>query len=297
MLERADLYDPELVAKLSRKRFAGPPSPHPQRGPHLSQQKGASLEFSEHTEYSPGDDLKHLDWKVFAKTDRYYVRRFEDERLSRVMLLVDASASMLYGGEEGSLVGSKYQLACQVGVALAACLLRQGDSVGVALACEAPYFVSPRPGNAQLDAIIETLGKKVPAGKANLSGLCASLSAKVGRNTVVIAISDLLDEDDEGLAAFGLLRGRGILPSLVHLLHHDEVELPFEHSLRFLGLESDKSLNLDPADLRAAYQDEMREFVSQLKERALELGIPYALVRDSEEAAGKLTQAVPGGRP
>ncbi len=301
MLDRSSLYDPELVAALARRRFEGPPSPHPQRGPHLSQQKGASLEFSEHTEYNAGDDLKHLDWKVYAKTDRFYVRRFEDERLARVMIVVDASGSMGYGGEgagagageSGGLVGTKYQLAAQVAVALAACLLRQGDAVGISIAAEEPLHVMPRPGTAQLEAILETLGRRVPAGRAGLGALCESLAAKLGRNTVVIAISDFLDEEDEGLESFNLLRARGVLPSLVHLLHHDEVDLPFEQTLRFLALESEASITLDPEAVRHAYQEEMRWFVEGLKGRAAELGMPYALVRDTAEAAKKLAAVMP----
>jgi uncharacterized protein (DUF58 family) len=293
LLDRNALYDPELVSSLARRRFVGPPSPHPQRGPHLSHQKGASLEFSEHTEYNPGDDLKHLDWKVFAKTDRYYVRRFEDERLARVMIVLDASASMLYGGEGDELAGSKYQLAARVAVALAACLLRQGDAVGVSVACEEPFFVMPRPGTAQLDAIIETLGRQVPAGRAELGTLCESLAAKLGRSTVVIAVSDFLDEAETDLIAFGLLRARGVLPSLVHILHHDEIDLPFEQTFRFQALESEANITLDPEAVRQAYQEEMRWFVEGLKARAASLGMPYTLVRDTDEAAKRLGAVMP----
>jgi len=289
MLSRADLFDPELVARLSRREIPGPPSPHPHRGLHASARRGASLEFSEHTLYTPGDDLRHLDWKVLAKTDRYLVKRYEDERLQRAALLVDASASMRYGGENGSLKGTKYHLAAQLGVALAACLLRQGDAVGVAVAGgDERVWLPPRTGSAQLDALIEVLGSVRPAGVAALEGACRGVGERLKRDAAVFVLSDFLDEGQEDLAGVRWLRARGLSPRVIHLLHPHEVDLPFENTTRFLDLESPADLVIDPLPLRRAYREEIASFVRALARSAEALGVPHAFVAGAEDPAPAL---------
>lgn len=288
MFERSDLYDPELVARLGRAAVTGPPTLYPQRGVHMSQRRGASLEFSEHTEYAPGDDLRHLDWKVFAKTDRYYVRRYEDERLQRVMLVVDASASMAYGGGEEDSRGSKYHLAAKIAVALSACLIRQGDAVGLLLAGGDRTFLAPRGGPAHLEAVIEVLARAVPSGRAGLTGACRDAAERLGRSAALYAISDFLDEEEEKLDLFPVLRARSVLPRLVHVLHPDEVDLPFDRTLRFIDLEGPGSLTADPDALRAAYAAEIRTYVEGLMARASASGVPYVLVRSAEEAGRRM---------
>ncbi len=295
MLDRADLYDPELVALLSRGTLPGTPSPYPQRGAHISQKRGASLEFSEHTEYTPGDDLKHLDWKVFAKTDRPYVRRYEDERLQRVFILVDSSGSMSYGGAD-TPAGSKYHLAAKVAVALAATLIRQGESVGLGLTGgEGAVYMPPRPGNSQLEAFMDVLGSTTPAGEALLGGTLGNVAERLGRGTALVIVSDFLDEEDEGLDQIGLLRARGIKPRLVHVLHPDEIELPFDRTVRFVALESPAELMLDPDAVRRAYIEEMREFITGLSNAASTMAVPYALVRDTAEAGRRLISLMRAG--
>ncbi len=293
MLEREQVFDPELVLALSRHSPGGQPSPYPQRGSHPSRMRGASIEFSEHTEYTPGDDLKHLDWKLYAKTDRYYVRRFEDERLSRTVLVLDASNSMSYGGGavEGGvnpLVGSKYQLAAKVCVAIAACLIRQGDAVGLYVASEAPYYIAPRAGGSQLEALIDVIGRTPPAGHADLAAAYRDAAGRLGSQSTIVAVSDLLDEEVEGLGFLAGLRARSIESRLVQILHHDETGLPFDRMLRFLDLESDAKLVLDPEAVREAYIEEIRAHVQALGRDAHEAGAGFALVRDTEEAAAKL---------
>lgn len=292
MLDRETLYDARLVARLARGPVAGPPSLHPQRGVHTSHRRGASLEFSEHTEYSPGDDLKHLDWKVYAKSDRYFVRRYEDERLSRAILVVDGSGSMGYGGDREELAGSKFHLAAQVAVALSACMLRQGDAVGLAVAADLSFELPPRAGMAQLDAIIELLGRVQPTGEARLSETCRAAGERLGRSAALWVVSDFLDEEVEPLTVFGLLKARAVAPRLVQVLHHDEVDLPFEQTTRFKALEGAAELVMDPDAVREAYFEEMRAYIEGLARRAGGMGVPYALVRDAEEAGDSLAPLV-----
>jgi uncharacterized protein (DUF58 family) len=291
VFERSDLYDAELVARLSGGTVQGPPTLYPQRGVHTSHRRGASLEFSEHTEYSPGDDLRNLDWKVFAKTDRYYVRRYEDERLQRALFVLDASASMSYGGApEGDkvLLGSKYHLAARIAVAAAACLLRQGDAVGLLLAGPSRPYLAPRSGSAQLEAIIEVLARAEPAGQAKFSEACRDAAERLGRAASLYAVSDFLDEEDETLAVFPILRARAVSPRLIQVLHPDEVDLPFDQMLKFTDLEGPGFLVADPDALRAAYAEEIRAYVEGLQGRAFGAGIPYVLARTAEEAGRRL---------
>ncbi len=289
LLDRADLYDPALVARLSRREIPGPPSPHPHRGLHRSRRRGASLEFSEHTLYTPGDDLRHLDWKFLAKTDRYLVKRYEDERLQRVVLLVDASASMAYGAANGSLRSSKYHLAARLAAALGACLLKQGDAVGVELAGgEERVWLPPRSGSAQLDAVLEVLGGARPAGLAALSGACRGVGERLKRDAAVFLFSDFLDEGEDDLEGVRVLRARGLAPRVVHLLHADEVDLPFENTTRFLDLEGPGSLVLDPLPLRRAYREEITAFVRGLAANAEALGVPHAFLSGADDPAPAL---------
>ena len=289
MLDRSDLFDPGLVARLSRWGLPGPPSAYPQRGVHRSPRRGASLEFSEHTEYAPGDDLRHLDWRVYGKTDRFYVKRYEDERLQRAVLLVDASGSMAYGARPGELRGSKYHHAARWAVALATCLLRQGDAVGVEVAGGAERaYLPPRGGSAHLEAVIEVLGGVRPQGAAGLTPTCHALAERLGRSAAVFVFSDLLDPDQEDLPGVRLMRARGVSPRIVHLLHPDEVDLPFENTCRFADLEGPGSLVLDPAAVRRAYREEIREFLARVGRAADLLGVPYCWVRTDRDPAADL---------
>ncbi|GAB4263824.1 MAG: DUF58 domain-containing protein [Deferrisomatales bacterium] len=291
MLDRSDLFDPELVATLARRDLPGPPSPHPQRGVHRSPRRGASLEFSEHSEYATGDDLRHLDWKVYAKSDRYFVRRYEDERLQRAVLLVDASGSMAYGSSPGELRGSKYHRAAALAVAVGACLLRQGDAVGVEVAGgSGAVSLPPRGGVGQLEAVIEVLGRVHPEGRAGVSEVCRRLGDRLRRAAAVYLFSDLLDEEEEALPGPRLLRARGLAPRLVHLLHAHEVDLPFEDTCRFVDLEGPGSLVLDPVPVRRAYAEEVRDYVRRVAAAAEGLGIPYTFLTTADPPAAALVR-------
>ncbi|MBI5446307.1 MAG: DUF58 domain-containing protein [Deltaproteobacteria bacterium] len=288
MLDRSELFDSELVARLTRREIPGPPSPHPYRGIHRSPRRGASLEFSEHAEYSPGEDLRNLDWKVYGRTDRFFVKRYEDERHQRAVFLVDASASMSYGGLDGGTRASKYHLAARAAVALAACLTHQGDAVGLQLAGAEAAFLPPRGGPGHLEALIELLGRAVPRGLARLSAAGKLVAERLGRGAAVFVLSDFLDEDEEGLEALRLLKALGISPRAVQVLHADELDLPFENTTRFLDLEESGSLVLDPVAVRRAYREEVAAFVDRVRAAAESLGAPHAFVATGSDPAPAL---------
>jgi uncharacterized protein (DUF58 family) len=243
-------------------------------------------------EYSPGDDLKHLDWKVLAKSDRYFVKRYEDERLQRAVFLVDASASMAYGADaSGTAKGSKYHLAARLAVALGACLLHQGDAVGLCLAGGADHaYLPPRSSESQLEAAIEVLGSAAPAGVAGLAAACGGLAERLGRGAAVFVLSDVLDPADEELDGLRFLLARGLSPRLVQVLHADELDLPFENTTKFVDLEGPASLVLDPVAVRRAYAEEVRAFVDRVARAADLLGVPRALVTTAADPAPALAR-------
>lgn len=293
MLSRSDVLDPNLIALLSRKEIPGPPSSFPLRGAHQSSKRGASLEFSEHTEYSPGDDLRSMDWKVYAKSDRYFVKRFEDERQQRAVFVVDASASMAYGSRPGELVDSKYHSAAKIAVALASCLLRQGDSVGLELAGgDEKIFLPPRSGTPQLDAMIEILTRAEPAGVAGLNAVCRSVGDRLRSSASVFLISDFLDEETEDLHGIRLLKARGLSPRLIQLLHVDELDLPHESSVKYLDMEGAGSLVLDPLTIRKSYAEEIRAHVSLIARGAELHGAPYAFLSTDDDPGPVLARQV-----
>lgn len=298
MLKRSDLFLPELIAALCRRQVSSPSSPFPQRGAHASRLRGSSLEFSEHTEYSPGDDLKHLDWKVFAKTDRYYVRRYEDERLARAVVVVDASNSMRYGEEEeGGLKGSKFHTACQLAVALSTMLARQGDAAGLSVAAKEPLLLLPKPGSAQVNSIADVLLNCRVGGDRGVSEAVVEAALKLRRNSTLYIISDFLTEGDETLHFLGGLKARQFNLGLIQVLHPDELVLPFDKPLRFLDLELDAQASLDPDNLRAAYVEEMKTFVNGLKAKALSLGAGHCLIYDPLHAAARLAALLARSEP
>lgn len=290
MLSRSDILDPNLISVLSQKEIAGPPSSFPLRGSHQSSKRGASLEFSEHTEYSHGDDLRNLDWKVYAKSDKYFVKRFEDERQQRAVFVVDASASMSYGAKDDGLVDSKYHLAAKIAVALASCLLRQGDSVGLELAGgENKVFLPPKSGMPQLDSMIEILSAAIPSGLAGLNSVCRGLGDRLRSAAAVFLISDFLDAEIEDFQGIKLLKARGLSPRMVQLLHADELDLPHENSVKYLDLEGSDALTIDPLAIRRSYAEEIRSHVTLIAKGAEHLGAPYGFISTNDDPAQVLS--------
>lgn len=292
MLNRSDILDSDLVARLSFQTAPGPPSPFPHRGIHSSPRRGASLEFSEHVEYTPGEDVRDMDWKVYAKSDRYFLKRYEDERLQRAFFLIDASNSMRYGASaEELLKGSKFHTAARIAAALASKLIHQGDAVGLGFAGEEENsFLSPRSGRHQFEAIIDLLGSGRLGGKARLRDGWNSLGERLRGSASVFIISDFLDHGRAGLEDLGVLAARGIKARLIHLLHRDEVDLPFENTTRFLDMEGPDFEVLDPDAVRSAYIEEIAGFARDLASSADHLGIPHAFIVSDEDPVPAISE-------
>jgi uncharacterized protein (DUF58 family) len=249
-------------------------------GLHRSPLHGLSPEFADYRAYTPGDDLKTLDWKAYGRSDRFYVKRFEEESNLRAFLVVDDSASMAYG--EGNR--AKFHCAATLACALAVTLVRQRDAVGLAtVSHRINTEIRPAATSSQLAKLVESLEQIVCGGETDLGPCLSTIAEKVPRRGVVIVISDLLTDLPRVYDALGKLQYFGHEVLLLHVLHRDEMELPFQDSVIFRDLEGSEELFAEPWSFRTAYQQAMHAFVSEVKERCQFCGIDYLRILTDED--------------
>jgi uncharacterized protein (DUF58 family) len=276
----AGLLDPVAIAKLqnlelrARTVVEGALS-----GMHRSPHFGASVEFAEHKEYSEGDEIKHIDWKAYGKFDKYYVKRFEEETELRAYLLVDTSASMGYTGQGVSKLAYAQVLAAS----LAYLMLKQKDQVGmVAFGEKLRGYLPPRSRGGHLGDLLQAFDALKAEGRTDLPRALAYLSEVAQRRSLIILLSDLLeDARDERASTRHLLRGlRARKHDVVvfHLLDKDELTLPFEGTTVFESMEDSRKLLAEPADVRKAYLAEMDRFIEGHRRGLAEGDVEYHLV-------------------
>ena len=222
---------------------------------HRSPHHGASVEFAEHKEYAPGDEIKHIDWKAYGKFDKYYVKRFEEETELRAYLLIDSSASMGYRGAGVS----KLDYARMLAASLAYLLLKQQDQVGmVAFGERLRGYLPPRARSGHLDDLLTALDGVEPQGRTDLPRALAYLSEVAQRRALVVLFSDLLgSRTDEVRHLLRGLRARKHDVVVFHLLDKDELTLPFEGTTIFESMEDERKLLAEPGDVRKAYLAEL----------------------------------------
>lgn len=248
-------------------------------GLHKSPYKGQSVEFLQHREYVRGDDLRRVDWKVWARQDRLYVKEFEEETNLRLALLVDGSASMDY--RSGPL--SKYDYAATLAASLAWLALSHGDAAGCALFDDRVRASVPaRTKRSQLDGVVEVLetprGGRPTAFLPVLRGLAETLP----RRGLVVLVSDLLGDREGVFQGLKLLRKRGHDVVLLHLMDDDELDFPFDGPTRFEGLEVPDHVACNPRALREGYMAALEEFLAEVRRRAASQKVDYSLVRTGE---------------
>ena len=259
----------ELVARLVVEGFIS--------GLHKSPYQGYSVEFAEHRQYSPGDEIKHIDWKVYAKSDRFYVKRFEEETNLRAYILLDCSGSMGYG--DGI---SKLDYACYLAASLAYLMLRQRDSVGLVAFDEGiRRYIPPRGEPSHLHVITTALEEAEPGGETSVAGAIHQLATRLKRRGLIILISDLLDEPEEVIKGLKLLRHRKHEVIVMHVLHPHELELPFEGMTIFRDPETGRTLKADPSAIRGEYRRRVEEFIRAYKTGCGANYIDYVLMNTS----------------
>jgi uncharacterized protein (DUF58 family) len=295
------LLSPSLVSRLHNLQLhARTVAEGALSGLHRAAHHGASVEFAEHKEYAPGDELRHIDWRAYGRVDKYYVKRFEEETELRGYLLLDTSASMGYG-QKGHVTKLAYgQVLC---AALAYLLLRQKDPAGLLCFGEAPgTYLPPRGQAAHLSDLCAALLHAAPQGGSDLSRALTYLSEMARRRSLIVVVSDLFpspqgpDRPDEGQAhaqalAHAMTQMRARLAGLrarrhdvivLHTLDPDELELPFEGPTWFEDIEPRPSgprrILADPADVRRAYLAELTRFIDDTRRGLRESDVEYHLV-------------------
>jgi len=274
------LLDPEVLARLaSLKLRVRAITEGVLTGLHKSPHHGQSVEFAEHKEYAPGDEIKHIDWKAYGKFDKYYVKRFEEETELRAYLLIDCSASMGYRGDGVS----KLEYANLLAGALAYLLSRQQDQVGViAFGDKLRSYLPPHARGGHLRDLLSALGELEARGRTDLPRAIAYLSEAAHRRSLVAVFSDLLDSPPpEVRRLLRGLRARHHDVVVFHLLDHDELTLPFDGTTVFESLEDERRLLAEPAEVRRAYLDEVEQLIGGYRRGLAEGDVEYHQVDTS----------------
>jgi uncharacterized protein (DUF58 family) len=254
------------------------------RSPHL----GSSTDFAEHRSYMPGDDIRGIDWRLYARTDRYYVKQFEADTNANFVVLLDVSPSMRYrGATEGPGSVSKLDYGCYLAAALSYFSATQRDRVGLATFDEdIVEYVPPSAKHLRLvlHALERTMGRAAgaddaaaPARASTLDAPLRKLTESLRRRSIVLVISDLYEEPDAVLSALANVRGRGNDLIVFHLLDHNELEFPFADATNFVDLETGDRMPVIPDYLRAQYRAVVAEHTATLGRRMREQRIDYAL--------------------
>ena len=254
-------------------------------GNHTSPHKGFSVEFRQHRPYVQGDDIRRLDWKIFGRADRFYIREFDEETNLRATIVLDASGSMGYRGQKGVL---KFDYARKLAAAMAYLLMSQQDAVGlITFDSKVRDFIPNQTRITHLHHILETMIKTEPGQDTDLAPVLESLAQRLKRRGIVILISDFFDDPAALLKAIGVLRKKGHEVIAMHLWDRDELEFPFGQWARFENLEQDEDfLLLDPATIRQRYLEVLKIFQEQLKDGFRKHQVDYLpLCTDESHAA------------
>ena len=242
-------------------------------GMHRSPFRGNSVEFAEHRAYSQGDEIGDIDWRVYARSDRYYVKLFEEETNQSSMLVVDASGSMDFGQS----TVSKFSYASMAAAILARLLLQQSDGVGMALVDEGLRdYIPPRSVRRHLDSILQLLGNAKARGETRLAVALHELAARFRRRGLVIIFSDCFEEIDALRLAFQRLYSAGHQVVLMHIMAPEELNFTFEHWTRFVDIERNgERIDLDARTIRGEYLSSLQRFLDDLKRMCGEVGVDY----------------------
>ena len=246
-------------------------------GMHKSPYRGFSVEFAQHREYVPGDDLRHLDWKIFGKADRFVVKQYEEETNLRAHLFLDQSESMNYAHDGGM---AKFDYAATACASLAFLIQQQADAVGLTLFDEkVAKQVPPSNTRQNLGILFGALeAAKARQQKTKVGGVLHELANQLKQRGMVLIFSDLFDDPETVLRGLREIQSRGHDVVVFHVLDRDEVEFPFERMTLFKGLEQMPELLCDPRSLREAYLAEIEAFAAQVKKGCHGLRIDYVRV-------------------
>lgn len=250
-------------------------------GRHRSSQKGASTEFADHRAYMPGDDLKRIDWKVLARTDKYYVRRYQDETNLRVYLLVDRSGSMGYSSSPD--LPTKFKYASTLAAALGYVVLKSRDAIGMYIYGEKLDASMPCKNSFnELNNSLKILQGYKPAKGTAGADVMHQIAESINRRAMIVIISDLLDDQPEIIRALAHFRKNLHDVIVLHTFDPVELNLNLKRSAEFEDMENGERLIADPRTLAKEYKDLMGEFIDKYRKACAEMKIDYRLLKTDE---------------
>lgn len=290
MAESNAYLKPEVLAQISRLGIRA------QRvvegtisGLHRSPLHGVSVEFADYREYAPGDDLKRLDWRAYARANRFFIKRYEEETNLRATILLDASASMRYGGKNAPRLDkapspmSKFEYAATLAASMAALLIRQRDAAGLVLFDKAQTaFLRASATQSQLSKIIDAIERAKPDRETDLGAAMTPVADQIKRRGLIIVISDLLTDLDAFYKSLGRLQYQGHEILVFQVMDPHEMDLPFEGSVLFKDIEGAEEIFAEPWAFRKAYREAMKAFVDDVAQRCRYCGIDHLLLRTDE---------------
>lgn len=248
-------------------------------GLHSSPYKGFSVEFAEHREYSSGDDPRHLDYKMLARTDRLYIKQYEEETNMRAQILLDTSGSMNYA--HGRRI-TKLQYGCYLTAILSYLMTRQQDSVGLTsfdtgVRLDMPARSSPR----HFNEMMRRLEAIQPGGETDVAATLHKLAGRFKKRGLIVLISDLYDEPEEVIRALHHFRHRRHEVILFHVMDRAEIDFPFDDVIAFHDLETNDCIQIDPAYVRDVYRKQIGDFLDEYRRACAEAQIDYVLADTS----------------
>jgi uncharacterized protein (DUF58 family) len=247
-------------------------------GSHRSPFKGFSTEFADHRGYVRGDDLRHLDWKVFSRTERYYIKRYEENTNLRGHIVLDCSNSMAFPRKPKPGQMTKYEYACRLAAGLAYVLIRQQDPVGLfmfndELVAEVPAMRSL----AHLRRLLRTMDEVRPSSRTESGKALTAVASRLKRRGLLLVISDLLDDPEKVVGALAQFRHRGHDAIVIQVMDKDELEFPFEKMVTLKDMETREQVSLDGGEVAAEYARQIGAFLERYKKSCFEHNFDYVL--------------------
>ncbi len=250
-------------------------------GLHKSPYHGFSIEFAEHREYVPGDDLRHVDWKVFGRSDRYYLKQYEEETNFGCYILLDTSESMRYRSEQAVL--SKLEYAQHIAAAIAYLVLQQRDAIGLATYDNSlRQFIRASSHASQIKPLCHVMEESPAAGELSMGPIFHETAERIKKRGLVVILSDLFDDVTSLMHGLKHLRYRRHEVIVLHTIDPAEQDFPFEDPTLFKGLEGLPEQLTEPRALRAAYREEFEQFLHEVRKGCRDMHMDYALLRTDQ---------------
>lgn len=312
MADYKKYLDPEVLTKIGRLELRARMIVEGFiSGMHRSPYHGFSVEFASHREYVPGDDTRHIDWRLFARGDRLYIKQYEEETNLRTTVLLDCSGSMLYPEHPHDRQGAssrstktpkspwknKFDYAATLAASLIYLLIHQQDACGLVLFdTEIRDQVPPTSQTAQIRGMLELIERRTPSGETDVKMMLSGLADRLRQRGLVILISDLLTDPEDVIAGLQRLKHRGQDLIVMHVLDEDELTFPFNDNTLFEGIEQPNVRSLvDPQALRESYLEIVREFLTRVRSACMDNGVDYVLLSTADPLDAGLA-AYLGGR-